>query len=105
MDREKILQALYQAIDEVNLFRAQDQRLEKAEGTLLLGKDGRLDSLAMVNFIVAAEMNLGEAFGVELNLADDRAMALGDSPFRTVGTLAGYIALRLEEKLDGQRKS
>lgn len=103
MEHEKIMQALYTAIDEVNQFRAPDDRLEKSEDTVLLGRGGRLDSLAVVNFIVATEMNLEEEFGVSLNLADDKAMSLENSPFRTLGTLAGYIAHLLEEKLDGQK--
>lgn len=104
MDRERITQAIYAAIDEINMLRPQAERLEKSDDTVLLGMSGKLDSLGLVNFIVATEMNLEEAFGVSLNLADDKAMSQEKSPFRTVGTLSDYIAGLLEEKLNGQRQ-
>ncbi len=104
MDRERITQVIYAAIDEINQLRPQAERLEKSNDTVLLGISGKLDSLGLVNFIVATEMNLEEAFGVSLNLADDKAMSQEKSPFRTVGTLGDYIAGLLEEKLNGQRQ-
>jgi D-alanine--poly(phosphoribitol) ligase subunit 2 len=103
MDRVKITQAIYEAVDEINQFRPAEEHLEKNEATVLHGRDGQLDSLGIVNLIVATEMNLEMAFGVSVNLADEKAMARPDSPFRTVGTFADYIESRLEEKINGAR--
>jgi acyl carrier protein len=99
MDKEKITGAIYAAIDEVNQLRPKDQRLAKSSDTVLLGKSGQLDSLGVVNFIVATEMNIEEEFGISVNLADDKAMSQENSPFRTVGTFADYISNILAEKI------
>ena len=99
MQEEKIRRAVYAAIDEVNQLRPLAERLEKSEQAVLLGVGSRLDSLSVVNLIVATEMNLEEAFGVSLDLADERAMAQAESPYRTVGAFITYISGLVQEKV------
>ena len=50
--------------------------------------------------VVAVEQNIEDEFDVTIRLADERAMSLETSPFKTVGTLTDYIEMILEEKLD-----
>jgi acyl carrier protein len=52
-----------------------------------------------VNFIVTIEQALEDHFDICVTLADEKAMSLKNSPFRTVETLGEYICKRLEEKL------
>ena len=99
MDKEKIIQAIFDAIDEVNAFHPPEQELEKSVNTILFGESGRLDSLGLVNLIVAAEQRLEDLYGLSLTLADERAMSQRNSPFRTVAALADYIS----EILEGSR--
>jgi hypothetical protein len=94
---ERILESLYAAIDDVNRERPSDRLLAKAPDTALYGSASDLDSLGLVNFIVAAEQRIHEAFGKSLVLADDRALAQDPSPFRSVGALADYIEVLLRE--------
>ncbi len=96
-----IVQILYEAIDDLNLQLPPEQRLEKSTDTVLFGDGGRLDSLGLVTFIVAAEQKLTETAGISLTLADEKAMSRRNSPFRTVGTLAEYIGERLAESGNG----
>lgn len=98
MHRDEINEAVYAAIDEINQFRPKEERLEKSPDTPLMGGNGKLDSLALVNFIVASEMNVEERTGVSVNLGDEKAMAEKNSPFRTVGTFTEYISKLLQEK-------
>lgn len=58
--------------------------------TPLFGREGLLDSLGLVTLVVAVERALEDRFGVQVSLADDRAMSQTQSPFRTVRSLAEY---------------
>ncbi len=67
------------------------------EQTGLIGSGGVLDSLGLVNLIVDLEQRLHEEHDYALILADERAMSMNHSPFRTVNTLIEYVWSRLEE--------
>ena len=97
-DRERVTRSLFGVIDEFNETLPPAIKLNKALDTILYGKNGTLDSLGLVNLIVAAEQRIEEDFGIPISLADERAMSQEKSPFRTVDTLVNYIALLLEEK-------
>jgi len=94
---EKIVQAIFRAVDEVNQGLPEGQRLKKSLDTVLFGRSGVLDSLGLVNLIVAAEEKIEEEFGITITIADERAMSRKNSPFRTIGTLVDYVSSLLEE--------
>ncbi len=96
MERSGILNLIYAAIDEVNPMLPPDRQIEKTPETQLFGRGSKLDSLGLVNLVVATEARLGEA-GVAIALADERAMSQKQSPFRTVGTLCDYILALVQE--------
>ncbi len=96
-DTEKIIQVIFDAIDELNEQRPDETPLEKSADTVLFGRSGSLDSLGLVNLIVAVEQGLEETFGVSLVLADEKAMSQKNSPFRTVKALAEYVGVLLSE--------
>ncbi|MCL4267598.1 MAG: acyl carrier protein [Anaerolineae bacterium] len=96
-DIERTTEAVFQAIDELNDILPPERRLQKSPDTVLYGSGGRLDSLELVNLIVAAEQNIEDEFGVPITLADERAMSQRNSPFRTVATLVAYITALLKE--------
>jgi acyl carrier protein len=100
MEDERIMQVLFDTIDEVNPQLLPEQRLEKSKDTVLFGKSGRLDSLALVTLIVEIEQRMEEELKTTISLADDRAMSQKTSPFQTVQTLADYIASLLGGKTD-----
>lgn len=90
-NKEKIIDAIYAAVDEINQQLPQEKQLDKTCDTVLFGKSGKLDSLGLVNLIVATEQKIEDEFEVTLTLADEKAMSQKTSPFKTVGTLADYI--------------
>jgi hypothetical protein len=99
INHEKIIQAIYAAIDEVNQMMPEDQRLEKSLETVILdGSDGALDSQGLINFTVATEETIESIFGIEMSLTDENIFLQETSPLKTVGTLADYIFSFLEEK-------
>ncbi len=63
-DKEQILQIIFGAIDEINKLRLSDRKLDKTPDVKLYDKDGQLDSLMLVNLIVAIEQNIEEEFEV-----------------------------------------
>jgi acyl carrier protein len=88
---ERILQAIYRAVDEVNDTLPPERKLAKSPDTVLFGRAGTLDSLGLVNLIVAAEREVQEEFGAAIALADEKAMSQRNSPFQSIATLAAYI--------------
>lgn len=97
--QDKINQILFEVLDEINLELPSNRQLAKSLETVLFGKSGLLDSLGLVNFIVAAEEKIEETLGETVTLADERAMSHKNNPFKTVGSLVDYIAMLLEEKI------
>ncbi len=98
---EKIIQSVFSAVDYVNQSLPQEEQLEKSVDTVLFGRGGKLDSLGIVNLIVATEEAIEEEFGVTITLADEKAMSQKNSPFQTVESLVNYILSLLNENADG----
>ena len=98
--KEQITNIIYDALDGINLDNNEIPDIEKSLDTELYGGNSSLDSLGLINLIVAVEQNLEEAFETEITLADERAMSQENSPFRTVESLVDYIEILLEEKLN-----
>ena len=93
-DSENILAAIYRAVDWINgESPPPDRQLIKAPETQLLGSQSVLDSMHLVSLIVAVEREVEETFGVALTLADERALSMKSSPFRSIQSLADYIGL------------
>jgi len=97
-DRIKLV--IMNSIEEINRQLENEHQLEKSTNTVLFGEDGKLDSLGLINLVVAVEQNIEDEFDVTITLADERAMSQETSPFRTVGTLTDYIEMLLGEKLN-----
>ncbi len=60
--------------------------------TDLFGAEGLLDSVGLVSLAIACEQAIADELGVDIGLADERALSQRASPYRTVGTLAEYAA-------------
>ena len=101
IDKDKITQTVFQAIDEINQQLPAERRLDKSTDTVLFGETGTLDSLGLVNLIVMTEEYVADEFDIIVNIADQRAMSQKNSPFRTVDTLADYIGVLLQENQNG----
>ena len=95
--QKKIIDLIFDTIDKFNNEYSDEIQLEKSSHTALLGQGSKLDSLGLINLIVAVEQNVEDKFDITITLADERAMSQGISPFRTVGSLADYIEMILEE--------
>lgn len=84
------LQIIFDAIDEINLS-LEDVQMEKSEETVIFGKESVLDSMDLVHFISLIEEKVEDKSGDYISIADENAMSLEVSPFKTVKTLNEYI--------------
>lgn len=58
--------------------------------TELFGDGGVLDSMGLVSMIVELEQAIETELGLTVSLADEKALSLKRSPYRTVQSLAEY---------------
>lgn len=97
MTKEKVIEVVFNAIDKVNKGFSKKNQIEKSMDTVLFGGSGVLDSLGLVTLIAAIEERVEDMLGVSITLADERAIAQKNSPFKTVGSLVDHIASLLKE--------
>jgi acyl carrier protein len=99
---ENIVAAIYRAIDWINGELPPDRQLIKVPGTRLLGSESVLDSMHLVSLIIAIEGEVEDSFGVALTLADERALSMKESPFRSIKSLADYIGILIIDARNGR---
>ena len=82
---------VYRAIDRVNELLPDSSALAKRGDEPLAGVGSKLDSMGIVNLIVAVEEEVAEKCGAQINLAEVRANGASD-PLETVGSLVEHLA-------------
>ena len=82
-------------MEELNDELQADELRHVNEDTVLHGAEGALDSLSLVSLIVQVESLVASELGRTVVLADEKAMSLRNSPYRSVGTLTDFVAVRL----------
>ncbi len=97
---ERVRRAIFEALDEVNLTLPEGERISKNAGVVLVGQDGSLDSLGLINFVVAAEQKLLDEFKTAVSLTD-LVMTQDQSRYRTIGALCEMVTKMMEAQLRG----
>ncbi len=100
-DRNLVEKTIFSAIDDVNELLLPSQRLAKSSEIALMGNESALDSLGLVNLIVATERRVEKAFGVSIVLVSQESMSLKESPFKKISTLVDYTKSLLDKKMNG----
>lgn len=98
VSKEKVTHAIFRAVDELNQQLPRERRVAKSVHTVLLDGAGSVDSLGLINLIVATEQKIAEEFGEEIILTEDAVIAEHTSPFRSIGDLIDYVTMLLEKK-------
>ena len=96
MDIERITRVLFDVIDQLNRQRPKDDQLDKSETIILSGAGGHLDSLDLINFMLAVEQKLEEEFHASIVLTDNGVLFSDDGPLQSVASFAGYLAQQLQ---------
>ncbi len=92
MDSQKLI---YEALEELNLDLEDSEKIEKSEDAVIFGSGNSLDSLQLVNLITIIEQKIEEETGDFISLADEKAMSMDESPFKTVYFLQSRIVHQL----------
>jgi hypothetical protein len=98
---ENVLAAIYRAVDSINAELPPDRQLNKRPDTRLLGSQSVLDSLHLVSLLINTEREVEDTTDVALTLANERALSMKESPFRTIESLASYIGVLISEAQNG----
>ena len=97
--REQAEQAVLSALAAVNEPLPDGGRIDESFSTVLLGPAGGMDSLTLVEFVLAIEETLANEFGRNVAVAPmERIDTSETGPFRTVGSLVAHVATLLEEE-------
>lgn len=97
INTEHIVQLIVNTINELSDAGIISGIKNADEKTRLYGKGSGLDSLNLVALVIEVEERVSDALSIDLVLADERAMSMRRSPFRSVETLAEYIKTLAEE--------
>jgi acyl carrier protein len=101
---QEVLKVIYESVSELNLQLPEGQRIEKSPAAVLFGAGGKLDSLALANFIVITEQKLDESFGCRVDLTQDDPFSPATGHFGTIRSLATYVS-KLAGVEDSQSRS
>lgn len=96
MDKLEIQQIIFEAIKMTNNAREDNQQIPIGEETELYGRNGNLDSMGLVSFLIDIEESLMD-HDIQISLSDERAMSQSRSPFSNVQTLTDYIDALIRE--------
>ena len=95
---EKIKSSIFLAVENVNQQLTKDQRIDLSVDSILIGDKSKLDSLQLVNLIIAIEEKIYDAFAVSINLMTESTMTQDVNHFQTIGTLIEYINQIIKNK-------
>ncbi len=90
MNEAEIEKLVLDAMVNLNLSREPDEQIEVSPESKLFGREGPLDSMALVALLVDIEDAMAEK-GFDIALMDEKAMSQKKSPFRDVPSLVDYL--------------
>lgn len=90
MTKEEILNDILSLIRDYLETLEEEVTTEVDESTPLLGDEGLLDSMGLVEIVLDLETDYRDR-GHEITLTDEKAMSRRNSPFRSASVLADFI--------------
>ncbi len=84
------LSAVQAAVREINLSLPEEKQLSEDPQATLFGDGSDLDSMGLVNVVMAAEQHISDETGEDIVLASEAAMSRKRSPYRSIHALAEY---------------
>ena len=92
---ENIEKMIFESYKETNNSLDIEEKTESFSLVPLYGENSSMDSLGLVSFLINLEQKIEDQLGITITIADEKAMSLKNSPFRTIGTLSEYLKERL----------
>ena len=97
MNLESVFEIIKNAILNFNQSTDQSYNLKFDEKAVLFGKGSVLDSIGLVNFVVAVEEEIENTTGQTIVLGEDMSLTSENSPFSSIKALADYILNLIKE--------
>jgi D-alanine--poly(phosphoribitol) ligase subunit 2 len=97
LNQQEIKSIIVAALNEV-LLEHGTEAVDAHDDAHLFGEGSLIDSLDLVTIVVQIEETIQERTGITIEVVDENSVIGGNSPFRTVGTLASMI----KDKLDAE---
>lgn len=82
---------IYPVVDEIRQSLPQGVDLQRSPATVLFGNGAVLDSVNLVNFILAVEERVETLTGKQIRLVTENAMSRSKSPFKTLQSMSDYV--------------
>jgi len=95
--RNQVFKIIESTVTEMNEELDYDSLREVNDDTPLFGGEDGVDSLSLVSIIISIESGIFNELDKSVTLADEKAMSMHNSPYRTVGALLDFTMQRLEE--------
>lgn len=101
MSHQQASKLISKAVSDLNEQKRKGPPLTDRPDSKLLGDDGVIDSLGFAFLIVTIEQYALDDLGKEILIFDDEVMEMdfgsADNPFSTLGSLASFVAQKLEQ--------
>lgn len=94
MDKKQIIDIIFNTFDQL-MAQSDNLVIEKSIDSQLSAEGSALDSLGLVNFLLALENNLNAKLDTPISVMNQDLIISEDQPLRTVDTLSSYIANKL----------
>ena len=94
--QDRIMAIIKTAVSDLNEELQYDTLNTVDRDTPIFNGEYAIDSLSLVRLVTTLESGIAEEFDQKITLADEKVMSQRHSPFKTAGTIADFIA----EKLD-----
>ena len=96
--KEKNKNIVMDSLQEFNEEVDDNNALETSENTILLDKQGKLDSLDFVTLIVIIESNIFNKLDKNITIVSEKAFSKKYSPFKNVESLTEFIVELVESE-------
>lgn len=94
--KDKLNKIILDSLQEFNEEADEDKLLNVSENTILLDKQGELDSLDFITLIFIIENNIFSKLDKNITIVSEKAFSKKYSPFKNVNTLTEFIVELLE---------
>lgn len=94
--RDKILTIIKEAVTDLNEELDYDSLKNISENTTIFGGDDGIDSLSLVMLVTEIESLVFDQLNLSISLADEKAMSMRNSPYRSVGALLDFALSKAE---------
>lgn len=94
MNKQEFENLIYETFDQL-MEQSENLVLEKTPDCALTGDGSELDSLGLVNFLVALEQRLQSEISPDVTIANRDLVMGADQPLKDVDSLASYLAEKL----------